>query len=92
MLGLLMASGQICVIHSAFSHQDRALVFIENVLPITSTQWHIELKVDGNSTDKQVLERLNMNNISVCNSDKVLICFFGSKVGTADSLEIILTS
>ena len=90
-LGLIVASGQICVVHSASSsEQNSALVFIENVLPIDSTQWHIELKVDGNATDTQVRQRLDINNIYVSNSDNVLIYFLGSMVGTADSLEVIL--
>jgi len=90
-LGLIGASGQICVVHSASSsEQDRALAFIENVLPIDSTQWHIELKVDGNATNTQVRQRLDINNISVSNGDNVLIYFLGSMVGTADSLEVIL--
>ncbi len=72
------------------SEQNRALAFIENVLPIDSSQWHIELKVDGNATDSQVRQRLDINNISVGNSDNVLIYFLGSMVGTADSLEVIL--
>ena len=85
-----MASGQICVVRSMSSSQDRALAFIENVLPINSAQWRIELKVDGNATDKQIHERLDMNNISVSNSCEVLIYFLGSMVGTSDSLEVIL--
>ena len=90
-LGLIVATGQICVVHSASpSEQNRALAFIENVLPIDSTQWHIELKVDGNATDTQVRQRLDINNIYVSNSDNVLIYFLGSMVGTADSLEVIL--
>jgi hypothetical protein len=72
------------------SEQNRALAFIENVLPIDSSQWHIELKVDGNATDSQVRQRLDINNISVSNGDNVLIYFLGSMVGTADSLEVIL--
>ena len=89
-LGLMVASGQICLVHStSSSEQNRALAFIENVLPIDSTQWHIELKVDGNATDTQVRQRLDTNNVSVSNSDNVLIYFLGSMVGTADSLEVI---
>lgn len=90
-LGLIVASGQICVVQSASpSEQNRALAFIENVLPIDSAQWHIELKVDGNATDTQVRQRLDINNIYVSNNDNVLIYFLGSIVGTADSLEVIL--
>lgn len=90
-LGLIVASGQICVVQSASpSEQNRALAFIENVLPIDSAQWHIELKVDGNATDTQVRQRLDINNIYVSNNDNVLIYFLGSMVGTADSLEVIL--
>ena len=84
-------SGQICVVHSGSpSEHDRALAFIENVLPIDSTQWRLELKVDGNATDAQVRQRLDINNVSVSNSDELLIYFLGSMVGTADSLEVIL--
>lgn len=91
MLGLIVASGQICVVHSASpSEQNRALAFIENVLPIDSAQWHIELKVDGNETNPQVRQRLDTNDISVSNNDNVLIYFLGSMVGTADILEVIL--
>ena len=91
LLGLIVASGQIWVVHSASSsEQNRALAFIENVLPIDSTQWHIELKVDGNVADTQVRQRLDINNISVSNGDNVLIYFLGSMVGTADSLEVVL--
>ena len=39
-LGLTAASGQLCVVPSASSSEhDRALAFIENVLPIDSTQF-----------------------------------------------------
>ena len=90
-LGLIVATGQISVVHSASpSEQNRALAFIENVLPIDSAQWRIELKVDGNATDSQVRQRLDINNIYVSNGDNVLIYFLGSMVGTADSLEVIL--
>ena len=90
-LGWIVASGQICVVESVSpSEQKRALEFIENVLPIDSTQWHIELKIDGNATDIQVSQRLESNKISVSNGDNVLIYFLGSMVGTADSLEVIL--
>ncbi len=90
-LGLIVASGQIYPVHSASpSEQDRALAFIENVLPIDSTQWRIELKVDGNETNTEVRQRLDINNVSVSNSDNVLIYFLGSMVGTADSLEVIM--
>ena len=74
------------------SEQDRALAFIENVLPIDSAQWRIELEVDGNATNTQVRQRLDGNNISVSNGDNVLIYFLGSMVGTADSLEVILVT
>ncbi len=90
-LGVIVATGQISVVHSASpSEQNRALTFIENILPIDSAQWRIELKVDGNATDTQVRQRLDINNIYVSNSDNVLIYFLGSMVGTADSLEVIL--
>ena len=69
----------------ASSSQDRALDFIENVLPIDSTQWNIELKVEGNASD---ISRLDKYNISVRDDDKVLIYFLGSMVGTADAIDV----
>jgi hypothetical protein len=67
------------------TEQDRALEFIQNVLPINSTQWHIEFKVEGNASD---ISRLDKYNISVRDDDKVLIYFLGSMVGTADSIDV----
>ena len=81
---LLSIAFQINVL-SASTSQDRALGFIENVLPIDSTQWHIELKVEGNASD---ISRLDKYNISVMNDDKVLIYFLGSMVGTADGIDV----
>lgn len=72
-------------IASAAISQDRAMDFIENVLPINSTQWHIELKVEGNASD---ISRLDKYNISVREDDKVLIYFLGSIVGTADGIDV----
>lgn len=88
-LGLLMVSGQIGVVHSASSSvQDRAIAFIENVLPIDSSKFGIELKIDGNATD--IPKEIDLNNISFSNEDKVLIYFLGSRVGTMDSLNVVL--
>jgi hypothetical protein len=70
---------------SASTSQDRAMDFIENVLPIDSNQWHIELKVEGNASD---VSRLDKYNISVRDDDKVLIYFLASMVGTADGIDV----
>lgn len=87
LLGII-ASGQICAMTSASpATQDRALAFIEDVLPIDSAKWYIELVADGNASDMQVRELLNRHNISAADNDKVLIYFLASKVGTADGLE-----
>ncbi len=87
-LGLLTLAGQFYVVQFASSTaQDRALAFIEDVLPIDSSKWNIELKVDGNATGTR--EHLDMNNISASENDRVLIYFLGSMVGTADSIEVI---
>jgi hypothetical protein len=92
MLGLLMMSGQIWVMHAASSSaQDSALAFIEDVLPIDSTQWNIELKVDGNTTDIDTRTDLIMqnNNVTTKDGDKILRYGLASMVGTADYLNII---
>jgi hypothetical protein len=91
MLGLLMMSGQIWVVHSTSSTQDRALAFIEDVLPIDSTQWNIELKVDGNKTDIDARTDLILQkyNITTKDGDKILRYGLASMVGTADYLNII---
>jgi hypothetical protein len=92
LLGLLMMSGQFCVVQSVFSSaQDRALAFIEDVLPIDSTQWNIELKVDGNTTDFDARTDLIMqkHNITTKDGDKILRYGLASMVGTADYLNII---
>jgi len=81
---LLAVLLQIIVV-SASTEQDRAMEFIQNVLPINSTQWHIELKVEGNASD---ISRLDKYNISVRDDDKVLIYFLGSMVGTADGIDV----
>ena len=87
-LGLLTLAGQFYVVQSTSSTaQDRALAFIEDVLPIDSSKWNIELKVDSNATDTR--EHLDINNISASENDRVLIYFLGSMVGTADSIEVI---
>jgi hypothetical protein len=65
----------------------KAQAFIEDVLPIDSAKWHIELKVDGNPTE--AWDRLEANNISTKDNDRVLVYFLGSMVGTADSIEVI---
>src|SRR5665647_1216020 len=87
MLGLLIISGQFCLVQSASSStQDSALAFIENVLPIDSTQWNIELKVDGNTTDINArTDRILQNhNITTKDGDKILRYDLASMVGTAD--------
>jgi hypothetical protein len=91
MLGLLMMSGQIWVVHSTSSTQDRALAFIEDVLPIDSTQWNIELKVDGNTTDIDARTDLIMqnHNVTTKDGDKILRYGLASMVGTADYLNFI---
>ena len=92
MLGLLIISGQFCLVQSASSStQDSALAFIENVLPIDSTQWNIELKVDGNTTDINArTDRILQNhNITTKDGDKILRYDLASMVGTADYLSII---
>ncbi len=86
-LGLIVASGQICVVHSASSsNQDRALAFIENVLPMDISKFNIELKVDSNATD--ISKELGTHG-NLAKNDRVLIYFLGSMVGTADSLDVI---
>ena len=72
---------------SSTSDQDRARDFVEDVLPIDSSLWHIELKVESNATGTR--ERLDKNNISALESDRVLIYFLGSMVGTTDGVEAI---
>jgi hypothetical protein len=48
MLGLLILAGQFCVVQSGSSPaQDRASAFIEDVLPIDSSKFFIELKSDS---------------------------------------------
>ena len=90
-LGFIVVSGQICVVQSASpSEQDRALAFIENVLPIDSTQWNIELKFDGNKTDVDARTNLIMqnHNVTTKDGDKILSYGLASMVGTADYLSI----
>ncbi len=67
--------------------REKAQAFIEDVLPIDSAKWHIELKIDGNAIDAR--EHLEANNVSVSGSDRVLVYFLGSMVGTADSLDVV---
>jgi hypothetical protein len=86
-LGLIVASGQICVVHSASSSdQDRALAFIENVLPMDISKFNIELKVDSNATD--IPKELGTHS-NFAKNDRVLIYYLGSMVGTADGLDVI---
>ncbi len=86
----IIASTQICAVALAsFTTQNRASAFIEEVLPINSSQWHVELKVDAKATDMSAQDRLAMQGISTRADDDVLIYFLGSMVGTADSLEVI---
>ena len=102
MLVLIFLSAMFLVVVSASTTtQDRALAFIENILPIDSNKWHIELKVDSVASllrdvplllllsDIQAREHLDMNNIYAAENDRVLIYFLGSMVGTADSIEVI---
>jgi hypothetical protein len=88
-LGLLMMSGQFCVVQSASSTaQDRAVAFIENVLPIDSSKFFIELKSDS-VPDKPVF--FTNPNISFGgNGDQVLVYSLASKMGTMDWLTVIL--
>jgi hypothetical protein len=69
------------------SIRKNAQVFIEDVLPIDSAKWHIELKVDGNAT--KAWDRLESYNILTLDTDRVLVYFLGSMVGTADSLDVL---
>jgi hypothetical protein len=85
---LLLTSFQYSAI-SASTNQERASVFIEEVLPIDIDQWHIELKATGNNSDIIIQDRLEMYNISTRDDDKVLIYFLSSMVGTADSVEVV---
>ena len=88
-LGLLMMSGQIWVVQADSSTaQDRALAFIENVLPLHIDKFGIELKIDGYAAD--IPKEINTHNISFDSEDKVLIYYLGSRVGTMDSLNVIL--
>jgi hypothetical protein len=90
MLVLIFLSAMFVTVASATpTTQERALAFIENVLPIDSNKWHIELKVDSNASDIQAREHLEMNNISAAENDGVLIYFLGSRVGTTDSIDVI---
>lgn len=82
----LLAMSQIIAVSAATS-QDRAVDFIENVLPIDSSLWHVELKVDSNATGTR--ELLDRNNISASENDRVLLYFLGSMVGTADGIDVI---
>lgn len=89
MLGLLMVSGQIWVVQADSSTaQDRALAFIENVLPLHIDKFGIELKIDDYAAD--IPKEINTHNISFNSEDKVLIYFLGSRIGTMDWLNVIL--
>ena len=89
MLGLWILAGQFYVVQSGFSAaQDKALAFIEDVLPIDSSKFFIELASDS-VPDKPVF--FTEKNISFGgNGDQVLVYFLASKMGTLDSLNIIL--
>lgn len=84
-----MVLGQVWVVHadSSTAH-DRALTYIENVLPLNIDKFGIELKIDGYATD--IPAELNTHNIRFNNEDKILIYFLGSRVGTLDYLNVIL--
>jgi hypothetical protein len=86
-LGFLIVFSQICVVCSeADAIQDKALAFIEDVLPIDSAKWKIKHVVDSSQTD--TLAGLYINNISVAENDKVFIYFLASKVGTPDGVYV----
>jgi hypothetical protein len=88
LLGLLMILGQICVVHAdSLTVQNRALEFIENVLPINSDKFGIKLMIDGYAAD--IPEELDTHNLSFDSEDKVLIYYMGSRVGTMDTLNVI---
>ena len=77
------------VFYSASSStQDRAVAFIENVLPIDSSKFFIELKSDS-VPDKPVFFR-NQNISFGGNGDQVLIYFLASRMGTIDWLDVFL--
>jgi len=93
MKGRILVVVIICLLATSFqtnvtlasTTQDRALSFIENVLPTDRTQWHIEFKVEGNASD---INRLDKYSIFVMDDDRVLIYFLGSMVGTADFIDV----
>ncbi len=86
-----MILGQIFVVHADSSTvQNRALDFIENVLPINSDKFGIKLKIDGYAAD--IPAELDTHNMSFDSEDKVLIYFLGSRVGTLDYLNVILAA
>jgi hypothetical protein len=87
LISLLAISFQINVL-LASTNQDRALGFIENVLPINSKQWHIELKAAGNASDSIIQDRLDEYNIFVMDNDEVLIYSLTSVAGTTDSMDV----
>lgn len=88
MLGLLIMSGQIWVAQADSSTaQDKALAYIENVLPLNIDKFQIKLKIDGYAAD--IPQELDTHNISFDSEDKILIYYVGSRVGTMDTLNVI---
>ncbi len=86
-----MLFSQISWVHSepeSSTAQDRALAFIETVLPIETAKFGVELKVDGNASEIPV--ELDTHGVSFGGEDEILIYFLGSKVGTLDYLDVIL--
>jgi len=77
---------------SGSSDQNRAMEFLENVLPIDTTQWHIELRFDGNTTDIDARTDLMVqkHHVTLKDGDKALRYGLASMVGTADYLDILL--
>jgi hypothetical protein len=89
-LVFLIGYSQVCVVGSDVI-QDKSLAFIEDVIPIDSYKWKINLLVDSNPTDLLAREYLDKNNISVAEKDRVLVYSLGSRVGTADLIYVIFT-
>ncbi len=83
-----MILGQICVVHAdSLTVQNRALAYIENVLPLHIDKFGIKLMIDGYVAD--IPEELDTHNLSFDSEDKVLIYYVGSRVGTMDTLNVI---
>ncbi len=84
-----MISGQIWVAQADSSTaQDKALAYIENVLPLNIDKFQIKLMINGYAAD--IPQELDTHNISFEGEDKVLIYFLGSRVGTMDWLNVVL--